>query len=92
MLRDAGPDLLEEVPEVVGGGGEDDLVRVEGGAAAARQSDVSHVAAPKELPVLVVNSMEPQQIFMMSSTWWIFCSQPSQYMNRVTPGENLPLT
>ena len=61
MLRDAGPDLLEEGPEVVGGGGEDDLVRVEGGAAAARKSHVSHVAAPKELPVAV----EPQQIFMV---------------------------
>ena len=49
MLRDAGADLLEEVPEVVGGGGEDDLVRMEGGATAARQSHVSHVAATEEL-------------------------------------------
>ena len=61
MLRDAGADLLEEVPEVVGGRGEDDLVRVEGGAPAARQSDVSHVAAPEDLSVLVFNSIEPNR-------------------------------
>ena len=43
-------DLLEEVAEVVGGGGEDHLVRVKRCAPAASQSDIGQIVAAEYLP------------------------------------------
>ena len=42
-------DFGEEVPEVDGGRGEDDLVRVEGRPAATGQRHISEVVAPENL-------------------------------------------
>ena len=50
VLIDLSPHLQEEVSEVGGGGGEDHLVRGEGGAPAAGECDVGEVLAAEDVP------------------------------------------